>query len=182
MMDKKEKPACIGCGSMEVIPIIASGYYGFEAAELKSRGLIEGKDFIDTGRSEYRDLWCCKKCGQRFRDGQMEIKKHLLFVCTAGVDRSPAAAALFDNSDKYESTSAGISPVAGNDISKAEVLWADVIFVMEHEHKRFILDNFKEEIKDKPEIIVLDVSDDFCRHDEELERLLRIRLEKEGFL
>jgi len=35
---------------------------------------------------------------------------------------------------------------------------------------------------DGKEIVVLNISNDFCRNDEELERLLRIKLEKEGFL
>jgi len=110
------------------------------------------------------------------------MKTKLLFVCSMGIDRSPCAASLFEKSSHYEAKFAGISELADKPICREDIECADRIFAMEYEHKRFILENFKKEIKSKPEIIVLDVSNDFCRHDEELERLLRIRLEKEGYL
>ena len=48
--------------------------------------------------------------------------------------------------------------------------------------KMQLLQRFPDIEDDGKEIVVLNISNDFCRNDEELERLLRIKLEKEGFL
>ena len=104
------------------------------------------------------------------------MKTKLLFVCTANLDRSPAAESLFKDSDKYEAKSCGISPLAEIKVTKQAILWADEIFVMEPLHKRFLLENFPDELKNKPEIIILDVNNEYARNDSELEKLLRVKL------
>lgn len=104
--------------------------------------------------------------------------KHLLFVCAGGLDRSPTAVDLFKNSKKYEAKSIGIQPLISAPITRQALEWADYIFVMEHEHKVFILENFPLIIKDKPEIIVLNVPNEYTRNNPELERILRIKLNR----
>ncbi len=99
--------------------------------------------------------------------------KNLLFVCTANLDRSPCAESLFENNKNYEAKSCGIDPLAEIVITKEALKWADTIFCMEHEHKQFILNKFKE---NPDKIIVLNVSNEFARNDPELEGLLRIKL------
>jgi len=49
------------------------------------------------------------------------MKKHLLFVCSSAIDRSPAAAELFENSSKYEAKYAGINSWARIQLTK--VAW-----------------------------------------------------------
>jgi predicted protein tyrosine phosphatase len=105
-------------------------------------------------------------------------KTKLLFVCTCAMDRSVAAASIFENNKKYEAKAVGISPIAETQISKEAIEWADKIIVMEFEHKAFILENFKKEIKNKPEIIVLGIENDYCRNDIKLIEELREKLKK----
>ena len=110
-------------------------------------------------------------------------KKHLLFVCTSAMDRSPCAANLFRSSKEYEAKFAGISPGAEVALTKEAIVWADIIFTMEPEHQRYVLKSFKQEIKaGLKEVILLDIGNDFNRYDEELEEELRNKLVKEGFL
>ncbi len=103
-------------------------------------------------------------------------KQHLLFICSFGHDRSPAAAALFFDSPKYEAKFAGTSPLADIAVTTEAIRWADLIFVMEPEHKRFLLENFHSTLKTKQEIILLDVPNQFSRIDPRLLSLLRQKL------
>ncbi len=109
----------------------------------------------------------------------MKIK--LLFVCSYNVDRSRAAEAMFKNSNKYKSKSAGIDPRATKLVSKEDVKWADIIFVMDERnegHKLELVDRFGGFVE--MNIIILGIPNHFRRYDPELYRLLRVRLEKEG--
>ena len=113
------------------------------------------------------------------------MKKHLLFLCTANIDRSPTGEALFENSEKYESKSAGIYPLARKQVTKELVDWADYIFVMDERrerHKTELLKQFPELEQENKPIIILNISNEFVRHDPELERRMKISLEREGFL
>ena len=108
----------------------------------------------------------------------MNNKKHLLFICSGGLDRSPCAEALFKNHPKFEAKSCGIHPLISSAVpTRHNLRWADYIFCMELEHKADILERFPVIVKDKPEIIVLNISNEFVRHDPELLRLLKIKLE-----
>ena len=119
-------------------------------------------------------------------------KKHLLFVCTSGMDRSPCAANLFRFSKEHEAKFAGISPGSEVLLTKEAVQWADIIFTMEPVHQAFILTHFKEEFygvggtikvdSKKRQIILLDINNNFKRHDRALEETLVIKLQKEGFV
>jgi|SRR3990167_634932 len=102
------------------------------------------------------------------------MKKHLLFVCSSNLDRSPCAESLFKDSKKYESKSCGILPHAETFISKESIKWANIIFCMEHEHKAFIIENFSKAIE--KDIIVLNISNTYMREDTKLEEMLRDRL------
>jgi len=111
------------------------------------------------------------------------MKKHLLFVCTSAMDRSPAAASLFDKSKDYEAKFAGTSIGAEVALTKEAIVWADTIFTMEPEHQRYVLENFGKEIKasqSKKDVVLLEISNDFKRHEEELEKLLKFKLEAVG--
>lgn len=112
------------------------------------------------------------------------MKKHLLFICSGGLDRSPTAEELINTEvgDKFEAKSCGLYPFfADNPLTKQALRWADIIFVMEYRHKADILERFPLFIQDKPEIIVLDISNEFVRGDPELKELIRNKLRKEGF-
>jgi predicted protein tyrosine phosphatase len=105
------------------------------------------------------------------------MKNKLLFICSGGLDRSPTAVDLFKDSQNYEARSIGIMPLISAPVTRQALIWADYIFCMEHEHKVFILENFPLIIKDKPEIIVLNVPNEYVRTNPELEKILRNKLE-----
>ena len=78
------------------------------------------------------------------------IKKHLLFVCTSNISRSPTAESLFKKSNKYETKSAGIktfvTPIRHTiQINQDLIDWADEIVVMSERndgHETFIRHKF----------------------------------------
>jgi predicted protein tyrosine phosphatase len=108
---------------------------------------------------------------------KMDKKKHLLFICSSGVDRSPAAAKLFEKSKKFITKHAGIFDFARIKLTIKEVNWADYIFVMDEinqRHKTELINKFPQ-IGDK-KIIVLDISNKYARNDERLLQLLKIKL------
>lgn len=110
------------------------------------------------------------------------MKTKLLFICSFNIDRSCAAEAMFRSSKKYEAKSAGVEPVATKVISKEDIEWADIIFVMDERnegHKTELINRFPRSIRDK-DLRVLGIPNYFHRYDPELYRLLRVRLEKEG--
>ena len=107
----------------------------------------------------------------------MKNKKHLLFCCAGGLDRSPCAESLFKNHPKFEAKSCGIHPLISSSVpTRHNLRWADYIFVMEIQHKIDLKKMFPLIIKDKPEIIVLGVPNNYIRYDPELLRLLKIKL------
>lgn len=103
------------------------------------------------------------------------MKKHLLFVCSANLDRSPCAESLFENSEEFEAKSCGFFPTAdGVKISKKLLDWSDIIFLMENEHQRLFYQKFSKP-KNK-EIIILNISNNYTRYDKELLELLKSKL------
>ena len=73
------------------------------------------------------------------------MKRHLLFICSGNVNRSPTAESLFSNSRFYEAKSAGTDQHAVVRVSQDLIAWADVVFVMsekEDGHLTFIQNNF----------------------------------------
>jgi predicted protein tyrosine phosphatase len=109
------------------------------------------------------------------------MKTKLLFLCSANMDRSPCAEALFEDSEEFEAKSAGILPGAENPVTLQAINWADVIFVMDERnesHKSILLKNFPQ--AENKDIRILNISNEFCRYDPELRRRLIISLEREG--
>lgn len=107
------------------------------------------------------------------------MKKKLLFICAGGLDRSPTAESLFKNNLKFEAQSCGLYPLTETTpISKYLLRWADEIIVMEIQHKKDIMERFPLFVKDKSEILVLNIPNQYVKDDPELLRLLKIKLKK----
>lgn len=107
------------------------------------------------------------------------MRKKLLFVCTANLQRSPTAENLFNGNKNYEAKSAGIHPYAPQTVTKELVDWADIIFVFSEKnegHKSFLLEKFNGLNPNK--VIDLDVQDMFDKNDPELIKLLKEKLAK----
>ena len=60
----------------------------------------------------------------------------LLFICSRNKWRSRTAEDIFKNFVDYEVRSAGTAESARIKVNEKFVLWADIIFVMEREHKK----------------------------------------------
>ncbi|MCB9045132.1 MAG: protein tyrosine phosphatase [Chitinophagales bacterium] len=97
---------------------------------------------------------------------------NLLFVCSRNQWRSPTAEAIYRNIEGLSVSSAGTEPSARVRLTAKMIDSADIIFVMEQEHKVRIRQNFPQNMQDKI-IIVLDIPDEYGYMDDELVAMLR---------
>lgn len=56
------------------------------------------------------------------------------------------------------------------------IAWADIVFVMEKNHKQRLLENHRDTCNDK-QIVVLDIPDEYQYMDEELVSMLQLAVE-----
>jgi len=98
-----------------------------------------------------------------------------LFVCTGNISRSPAAEEVFRRitNGAQETRSVGISPYCPRPICGDDLRWADVVAVMEEDHRAFILNRWPQAA---PRLHVLGIEDRYHRDDPRLIRLLEERL------
>lgn len=101
----------------------------------------------------------------------------VLFVCAMNQWRSPTAEAIYRNDPRLEVRSAGVRAGAKRRLLPDDLEWANVVFVMEQEHKVVILESFSE-VK-LPPVIVLDIPDSFRYMDADLQEILRTSIEAE---
>jgi predicted protein tyrosine phosphatase len=101
-----------------------------------------------------------------------EARTRVLFICSRNQLRSPTAEKIFAESEQLEVRSRGLSASAIRRLTAEDVTWAQVIFVMEPEHKKQLLRAFREEAKLR-RIYVLDIPDEFDFMDPELVMLIK---------
>jgi predicted protein tyrosine phosphatase len=99
------------------------------------------------------------------------VRTNVLFVCSRNQWRSPTAEQVWRKHPALAVRSGGTSPSARHTVSSDDLLWADVIFVMEEKHKSRLKATFSELLRDKP-LHVLDIPDDYRYMDPELVDLL----------
>ena len=92
---------------------------------------------------------------------------NLLFVCSMNQWRSPTAENVYRRRDGIQARSRGTSPNARRTIAAEDLLWADLIIVMEFKHRTLLVRRFPLETHHK-EIHVLDVPDTYQYMDPEL--------------
>ncbi|KZN39407.1 hypothetical protein N480_00830 [Pseudoalteromonas luteoviolacea S2607] len=92
---------------------------------------------------------------------------NLLFICSRNQWRSPTAEYIWKRSSEYNVRSAGTSPKAKKTVNSRDIIWADVIFVMETKHKNRIVAEFTRMLHHKP-VNVLDIPDEYQYMDPEL--------------
>ena len=83
---------------------------------------------------------------------------NVLFVCSANLDRSPTAEALFQDAPGIETASAGTNNDAVTPLSEELILWADLIIVMERAHRDKIRKRFRSSLKAQ-RVVCLDIPD-----------------------
>lgn len=103
--------------------------------------------------------------------------RHYLFVCSQNRLRSPTAEHIFADVLGIATASAGTNNDAENPLTDELVEWADVIFVMERQHRGKLQKKHKAALKDK-RLIVLDIPDDYAFMDPALVRLLQAKMRR----
>jgi protein-tyrosine phosphatase len=96
----------------------------------------------------------------------------LLFLCSRNQWRSRTAETIFRDDPRLEVRSAGTAPSARIRVSRRLIDWADLIFVMERRHLDHLHQRFGREAL--PEVIILDIPDDYRYMDPELVAELRL--------
>lgn len=101
--------------------------------------------------------------------------KTILFVCSQNRLRSPTAEQVFADYPGVEVASAGTNNDAENPLTGEFVKWADMIVVMERQHKAKLQKKFRASLRGQ-RIICLDIPDDYGFMDPELIHLLTTRM------
>ena len=99
--------------------------------------------------------------------------RNILFVCSRNRLRSPTAERVF--ADRAETDSAGLAPDADLRLSGDQVIWADLIVVMEKAHRSKLKRQFPRQLAGK-RVVSLDIPDDFEFMQPELIALLEKRM------
>ncbi len=95
----------------------------------------------------------------------------LLFICSQNKLRSPTAEQVFAAVDGIEVLSAGTNHGSEVPVSVDLIEWADIIFAMETEHKRKLVQRFSPQLRGKP-LVVLAIPDHYGYMDPTLVSLL----------
>ena len=103
--------------------------------------------------------------------------KRFLFVCSQNKLRSPTAEQIFSVRDDIEVSSAGTNHDAENPLDAEQVEWADIIVVMEKQHRNKVQQRFKSALKSK-RIVVLDIADEYDFMDDALIKILKKKMRR----
>ena len=104
----------------------------------------------------------------------MTDNPNVLVICGKNKKRSKTAEHLFLNDNRIRIRSAGLSPKSNRKISENDLHWADLVLVMEYEHKSKIRELYRH--LELPTIEVLAIPDDYEYMDEELVETLTDRI------
>lgn len=99
----------------------------------------------------------------------------ILVVCGRNKRRSTTAAQLYQRDQRCRIRSAGLSQSSPHVVSIADIEWADLILVMEDDHRRHLRQKFHP-VK-WPPITVLDIPDEYELMDPELVGMLNTSIE-----
>ena len=92
---------------------------------------------------------------------------NILFVCSRNQWRSPTAEALYRHHPDHAVRSGGTAASARHRVNAQDIAWADLIAVMETEHKRQLTQRFGDLLRHK-RLLVLDIPDDYGYMDADL--------------
>ena len=101
--------------------------------------------------------------------------KHVLFICSRNRLRSPTAEQVFANWPNIEVGSAGLAPDAEEPLTGEMVEEADIIFVMEKQHRAKLARRFKPQLR-QARVVCLDIPDDYAFMQPELVALLKAKV------
>jgi len=98
--------------------------------------------------------------------------KRVLFICGQNRLRSPTAEKIFSSYPGIEVASAGINHDAQEPLTVELIEWADLIFVMERNHRTKLSKKFRPYLKNK-RITCLEIPDQYDYMDSTLIQLLQ---------
>ena len=98
----------------------------------------------------------------------------VLFICSQNKLRSPPAEQIFSDHPGIECTSAGTNNDAENPLTDELVEWAELVVVMERQHRTKVTKRFRKVLEGK-RIVCLDIPDNFEFMQPELLDLLTAR-------
>lgn len=101
--------------------------------------------------------------------------KTVLFICSQNRLRSPTAEQVFAEYPGLEVSSAGTNHDAENPLTAELVSWADLIVVMEKQHRAKVQRRFRAALRGQ-RIVCLDIPDDYAFMQPELVELLKARM------
>lgn len=101
--------------------------------------------------------------------------KNILFICSQNRLRSPTAEQVFATYPDLEVASAGTNHDAENPLTAELVAWADMVVVMEKQHRAKLQKRFRSALHGQ-RIICLGIPDNFAFMDPELVELLKTRM------
>lgn len=104
----------------------------------------------------------------------MTARPNILVVCARNKKRSRTAEYIFKNDSRFNIRSAGLSAKSEKQLSEKDLIWADLIFVMEPGHRARITGTYRQLLL--PEIVVMDIPDEYEFLDEELILALKDRI------
>lgn len=107
----------------------------------------------------------------------MNPRLKVLFVCAMNKQRSVTAERIYRDDTRLEVRSAGVRSGACRRVSESDLQWADIVYVMEREHKQWIDMRFED--VERPKIEVLEIPDEFEVMDVGLIEMLRAMLDPE---
>ncbi len=105
------------------------------------------------------------------------MKPNILVVCGKNKRRSRTAENIFKNDARFKIRSAGLSPKSDRKITANDLLWANLVLVMERNHKTKIKEVFS--YLKLPQIEVLFIPDIYELMDENLIKLLHGKMEEQ---
>ncbi len=100
-------------------------------------------------------------------------RPNILVVCGKNKKRSRTAEFIYKNDDRINIRSAGLSPRSERKLTENDLLWANKVLVMEKDQKNKINEIYAH--LSLPEIVNLDIPDDYEFLDEELIEILQDR-------
>ncbi len=101
---------------------------------------------------------------------------NVLFICSRNLWRSPTAERIYCDDPRLAVRSRGLSPKAARRLSTKDLAWANVVFVMEHEHFVRLRSQYRSHLLERT-VHVLDIPDQYQYMDTRLVALLRDRVE-----
>lgn len=107
----------------------------------------------------------------------MNLRRNLLFVCTANQQRSPTGEELYKNDPRFEVDSAGVATIFGRPVTEQRLRWADLVVCMEQHHENAIRAAFPELAASK-RFYILGIPDVYERMDPELQQEIKTRFER----